>query len=148
VAAAGRVEPARSAAQPARVRVRERLLGAIFVGGAIGATARAALERAFPASGHGWPWTTFVVNVAGTAVLAYAITRLQERLPPSTYPRPLLGTGLCGALTTFSTLQVEAIELARAGRAPLAVAYVVASVAAGLAVAYGLTAAVRRVSLR
>lgn len=127
-----------------RARMRERLLLAIFVGGAAGGLLRAGLEQAFPASGHDWPWTTFAVNVAGTALLAYVATRLQERLPPSTYPRPLLGTGLCGALTTFSTLQIEVIELCRNGHAALGAGYLAASVAAGLILVQAVTALVRR----
>jgi len=131
-----------------RTRTRERLLLAIFVGGAIGALARAGLEKAFPATGHGWPWATFVVNVLGTALLGYVVTRLQERLPPSTYPRPLVGTGLCGALTTFATLQVEVIALARNDHLLLAAAYLAASVAAGLVAVYLTTALSRRGSPR
>lgn len=131
-----------------RTRVRERLLLAIFVGGAVGALLRAGLEEAFPASGHDWPWATFIVNVLGAALLAYFATRLQERLPPSTYPRPFLGTGLCGALTTFSTLQIEVITLCRNGHAILGVGYLVASVILGLVVVQVATALVRRVPLR
>jgi fluoride exporter len=127
-----------------QTRIRGRLLLAIFVGGMVGALLRAALEQAFPASGHGWPWATFAVNVLGTVLLAYFVTRLQERLPPSTYPRPFLGTGLCGALTTFSTLQIEVIALCRHGHAFLGVAYVAASVVAGLVAVQVLTALVRR----
>ena len=87
----------------------------MFIGGVIGALSRAGLSRALPWPGHGWPWATFLVNLTGTLLLGYFVTRLQERLPPSTYRRPLLGTGFCGALTTFSTLQIELIELARHG---------------------------------
>lgn len=133
------------AALPARTRMRERLLLAIFAGGAAGGLARAALEETWPASGHGWPWVTFTVNITGTAMLAYFITRLQERLPPSTYPRPLLGTGLCGALTTFSTLQLEALALAHEGHAALGAAYAVVSIATGLLTIHLITAVVRRV---
>ena len=43
---------------------------------------------------------TFVVNVAGAFLVGFFTTRLQERLPVSAYRRPLLGTGLCGGLTT------------------------------------------------
>ena len=61
-----------------------RLLAAIFAGGAAGGLARAALERHWPADGHSWPWVTFGVNLAGTALLAYVITRLSHR----PYARP------------------------------------------------------------
>lgn len=130
-----------------RERLRERLLLAVLIGGAAGALARTGLEKAVPASGHGWPWATFAVNVVGSALLAYTATRLQERLPPSTYPRAVLGTGFCGALTTFSTVQIEAIELARNDHFVLAVAYFAASVAAALVAVHVVTALVRRVSI-
>ena len=122
-----------------------RLQFAIFVGGAVGALARAGLSRAFPWSGHGWPWPTFVVNVAGTLLLGYFVTRLQERLPPSTFRRPLLGTGFCGALTTFSTFQIELIKLARSGQMGVAAGYFGASLAAGLIGVYLASVLTRRV---
>lgn len=102
------------------------------------------LERAFPAQEHRWPWATFVINVLGAALLGYAVTRLQERLPPSTYARPFLGTGLCGALTTFSTMQIEAVKLARAGDPLLGASYLAASILAGLLALHVATALVRR----
>lgn len=125
-------------------RRRTRLQLAIFAGGAGGALARAGLARAFPWPGHGWPWVTFSVNVVGTLLLGYFVTRLQERLPPSTFRRPLLGTGLCGALTTFSTLQIELIKLARHGEVALAAVYLLASVAAGLVGMYLASVLTRR----
>lgn len=120
---------------------------AIAVGGVAGALGRAALDRALPWDGHGWPWSTFLVNVAGTLVLGYLATRLQERLPPSTYRRPLLGTGLCGALTTFSTFQVELARLAHGGAFALAAGYAGASLALGLGGVYLATALTRRARL-
>ena len=91
-----------------------RELAAVFVGGALGTLARAALETlAAPDPGR-WPWPTFTVNIVGAFLLGYFTTRLLERLPVSSYRRPLLGTGLCGGLTTFSTMQVETRQDARA----------------------------------
>src|SRR5438876_816069 len=78
-----------------------------------------------------WPWVTFGVNVAGAFVLGYFATRLQERLPPARYRRPLLATGFCGALTTFSTLQVELLKMLDHGHGGLALGYAAASLAAG-----------------
>jgi CrcB protein len=114
------------------VRVDRRELAAIFLGGAIGALARYGLAEALPHDRGTWPWATFAVNVAGALALGYLTTRLQERLPPSAYRRPLLGTGLCGALTTFSTMQVELLQMLDAGEAGLAASYAAASLAAGL----------------
>jgi len=74
---------------------------------------------AAPAPGR-WPWPTFAVNIAGALLLGYLITRLQERLPLSAYRRPLLGTGLCGALTTFSTMPVEVVRMLEAHQGWLA----------------------------
>jgi fluoride exporter len=114
----------------------ERILLAIFAGGAAGGLARAALEHAWPADGHSWPWVTFAVNVAGTALLASIITHLNAR----PYARPLVGIGFCGALTTFSTLQLEALELADNHHAALGAAYAAASIGAGLLAAYAASA--------
>jgi len=136
------------AAPPARKRPARpgphrdpRVIAAVAVGGVVGALLRAVLEDRFPV-GTGFPWTTLAINLAGAAVLAWVVVRVGERLPPSTYVRPLLGTGICGALTTFSTMQVEAVRLVHHGRAEIAVVYLVASVAGGvLATAYVLRAA-------
>jgi CrcB protein len=119
-------------------------LAAIFGGGFAGAIARASIVAAFPYGGGGWPWATFVVNIAGALLLGYFTTRLQERLPLSSYRRPLLGTGMCGALTTFSTMQLELLAMLDREHYALAASYALASVALGfLAVAAG-TNVVRR----
>jgi CrcB protein len=115
-----------------------RELAAVFAGGFAGAVARAALVEWIPHEPGSWPWATFAVNLAGAFLLGFLVTRLQERLPLSAYRRPLLGTGLCGALTTFSALQLELLEMLDASRLGLAAAYAGASIAAGfLAVAAG-----------
>lgn len=120
-----------------------RVIAAVAVGGIVGALLRAELEDRFPVGG-GFPWTTLVINLAGAAILAWVVVRVGERLPPSTYIRPLLGTGFCGALTTFSTMQVEAVRLTHHGHAITAAAYLIVSVAGGLlATAYVLRAARR-----
>ncbi len=124
-----------------------RELAAIFVGGAVGGAVRTALAEAAPTTTGSWPWTTFAVNIVGCLLLGYFVTRLQERLPVTAYPRPLLGTGLCGGLTTFSTLQLELVRMLDRGRVGLAVLYVAVSVAAGFAGVLIGTAAVRRARL-
>jgi CrcB protein len=121
-----------------------RELGAIFVGGVIGAVARVALSEALPHGVGGWPWATFAVNMVGALLLGWFVTRLGERLPPSTYRRPLLGTGLCGGLTTFSTMQLELFKMIEGGYVPLAVAYAAATIAGGFLCVHVGTVATRR----
>jgi CrcB protein len=129
------------------LRVDGRELAAIFVGGFAGAVARAEVLQALPYRVGVWPWATFIVNVVGAFLLGYFTTRLQERLPVSAYRRPLLGTGLCGALTTFSTMQVELLRMLDADRVGMAVAYALASVAAGFLAVLVATSLVRRARL-
>lgn len=125
-----------------------RELAAVFVGGALGTLARAGLAViAAPEPGH-WPWPTFVVNIVGAFLLGYFTTRLLERLPVSSYRRPLLGTGLCGGLTTFSTMQVETITMLEHGYWALAAGYTAASIIAGLLAVAVATALVRRAMVR
>jgi fluoride exporter len=125
-----------------------RELAAIFVGGAIGTLLRAWLATAVAIRPTVWPWTTFAVNIVGAFLLGYVTTRLQERLPMSSYRRPLLGTGLCGGLTTFSTMQVETVRMLDGHAWALAAGYLTASVLGGYAAIHLATAMVRRVPVR
>ncbi len=135
-----------------RAARRERLppidpreLAAIFAGGALGALLRVWLGLEFADTANGWPWVVFAVNISGCLALGYLATRLQERLPPSTYRRPLLATGFCGAYTTFSTVQVELLQMLDRAHYALAAGYGAASVAAGFAAIWLASAGVRRV---
>ena len=124
-----------------------RMVAAVFVGGAVGTLARAVLSSAFPLTAGHWPWPTFGVNIGGAFLLGYFTTRLQERLPLSSYRRPLLGTGVCGGLTTFSTMQVEIVTMLDGHHVGLALGYAAASLAAGYAAIQVATAMVRRVRI-
>jgi CrcB protein len=128
-------------------RFDRRELAAIYAGGVLGALARVGLAQGFPVPAPDWPWTTFAINVSGSFLLAYVATRLRERLPHSTYRRPLLGTGFCGAYTTFSTVQVEVLRMLDHDRYGMAIGYAAASLAAGLAAVWVATAMVRRVRM-
>ena len=129
-------------------RADGRTVAAIFAGGALGTLARAALAEAFPHAATAWPWPTFAVNIAAAFLLGYFVTRLQERLPLSSYRRPLLGTGICGGLSTFSTMEVEILKMISAGDWGLAAGYAAASIAAGYAALHLATAMVRRARVR
>jgi fluoride exporter len=122
-------------------------LAAVFAGGAVGALARAGAGEALSSGGPTWPWATFIVNILGAFALGYFVTRLQERLPLSAYRRPLLGTGFCGALTTFSTMQVELVRMLEDGRDGLALAYAATSIVLGFAALALATNLVRRARL-
>ena len=125
-----------------------RELAAVFIGGALGTGARAALATLAVPDPARWPWPTFVVNIVGAFLLGYFTTRLLERLPLSSYRRPMLGTGLCGGLTTFSTMQVETVRMIEHQHYGLAAGYTAASIAAGLLAVYTATVLVRRVRIR
>ena len=125
-----------------------RELAAVFVGGALGTLARAGLSSLAVADPTRWPWPTFTVNIVGAFLVGYFTTRLLERLPLSSYRRPLLGTGLCGGLTTFSTMQVETVKMFDHHRYGLAAGYTAASITLGLLAVYFATALVRRARVR
>jgi CrcB protein len=125
-----------------RLDIRE--VCAVFAGGAVGTLLRALLADRWQHPATAWPWPTFIANIVAAAVLGYAVTRLQERLPLSSYRRPLLGTGLCGGLSTFSTMQVELIKMLDAHAYGLAAGYLLASIAAGYFAVHVATAGVRR----
>jgi fluoride exporter len=126
------------------MRFDRRELAAVFAGGFLGTVARAELAEALPYSTGQWPWATFAVNIVGALMLGYFATRLQERLPLSAYRRPFLGTGVCGGLTTFSTMQVELLRMLDAGDVGLAVAYAGVSIVAGFLAVAMATNLVRR----
>jgi CrcB protein len=127
-----------------RLRPDRRELAAIFAGGAMGALARIALTRLPVDGAPDWPWVTLGVNLAGAFALGYLVTRLDERLPVSTYRRPWLGTGVCGGLTTFSTFQVELLTMLDAHRYATAFSYVAVSLLGGYAAVHLASALVRR----
>ena len=116
------------------------LLVAILVGGMAGTLVRLLLSELLPYAEGSWPWGTLVANVAGATLLGFVLVRFSSRAAAPSRLRALIGTGFCGALTTFSTLQRELLEMLDAGRAGLALAYVAVSLVAGLA---GVLVAVR-----
>lgn len=105
-------------------------LAAVGAGGAIGAVARVGAQQTWPAPAGGWPWATIAVNIAGAFVLGCLMTALRHG-PLSIPVYRLLGTGFCGALTTFSTMQLQLLEMLDRSRYELAVGYIGASLIGG-----------------
>jgi len=113
----------------------------VFAGGLAGGLARYLVGRAWPTPPRGFPWSTFAVNVTGSFALGLLIVLVVEVLAhrahvgPARYLRPALGTGFLGAFTTFSALTLSTDQLMAHGHLVLGLAYLVASVAAGLVAA-------------
>lgn len=109
----------------------------VLVGAAIGAPLRYLTDRAVQSRHDSvFPWGTFTVNIVGSFVLGLltGVSSARTHL--------LLGTGLCGALTTYSTFSYETLKLYESGAKGYAVANVAGSLAAGLgAVWLGVEAA-------
>ena len=114
----------------------------IALGAAVGAPARYLTDRAVQSRHESvMPWGTISVNVIGSLVLG-ALTGAGAAVSPTVMA--LLGTGFCGALTTYSTFSFETWRLIEEESYGSAVANVVVSVVAGLAAAfvgYGASAA-------
>lgn len=107
-----------------------RQLIAIYAGGVVGALARVGLAEATPHAPGGWPWGTFAVNMVGALLLGYFFARLSD-YPEDSLAHPFLTTGICGTLTTFSTLQLELFEMIDGGHLGRAAAYLGATLVLG-----------------
>ena len=109
----------------------------VLLGGAIGAPMRY-LTDLLVQSRHDsvFPWGTFTVNVLGSLVLGITAAVVVDLAPPA-WVLALVGTGLCGALTTFSTFGFETVRLLEEGSVLTAAANCVASLAVGLGACAG-----------
>ncbi len=110
-----------------------REIVAVFLGGALGSLLRVWLGRRFSVGAADWPWVTFAINASGSFVLGYMAARVQAGVPETVHRRLFLGTGFCGAYTTFSTMQIEILGMIDDERLGLAFAYAVSSVVTGYA---------------
>ncbi|GGO85131.1 fluoride efflux transporter CrcB [Wenjunlia tyrosinilytica] len=102
----------------------------VALGAAVGAPLRYLTDRWVSArTASGFPWGTFTVNIVGSLVLGVVLRAGSPDL------RLLIGTGLCGALTTFSTFGYETLRLIESGANGQAAANVGVSLAVGLGAA-------------
>ncbi|MEV8399658.1 fluoride efflux transporter CrcB [Streptomyces niveus] len=109
----------------------------VAIGGVVGAPLRYLTDRAVQARHDSvFPWGTFTVNVVGSLILGLLTGAALSGTAGHTV-QLLLGTGLCGAMTTYSTFSYETLRLAESGARFFAAANVIASVAAGLGAVFG-----------
>jgi len=124
------------------------VLAAVGGGGVAGALARYGLQEAWPHDVGGFPWATFWVNVSGCLLIGVLMTVLAEVAPGHRLVRPLLGVGVLGGYTTFSTYAVDVRQGLAAGAAGTSLLYLFGTVSAALvavwAGAAGTALALRR----
>jgi CrcB protein len=123
------------------------MLLAVLVGGCAGGAARFAVVRGWPTGSSGFPWSTLAVNLAGAATLGIVVV-LAGTVWHSRYARPLVGSGFCGAFTTFSSVVVDVDRLLARGDAGVAMGYLAASFMGGLVCALGGIAVARALLAR
>ncbi|ALV37492.1 fluoride efflux transporter CrcB [Streptomyces sp. CdTB01] len=108
----------------------------VVVGAMVGAPLRYLTDRAVQSRHDSvFPWGTFAVNLAGCLILGL-LTGAVAQGAAGSHTQLLLGTGLCGALTTYSTFSYETLRLTETGAGLYAAANVVGSVTAGLGAAF------------
>ena len=103
---------------------------AVLIGGLIGTGLRLGIDALLPHQPDGFPWSTLLVNLAGSFALGLLVARLWPVAPE--WLRTGLGTGLLGSFTTFSAIIASLFAI---DDKALAVLYVAVSVAGGLVLA-------------
>ena len=100
----------------------------VMTGGAIGAAARYGLARAFPSVSTGWPWPTFIANVAGGLLMGLLAAFVVRNGAVDENIRLFAGVGVLGGFTTFSAFSLEMAQMVERGELALAGGYALASV--------------------
>jgi len=106
-----------------------------MLGGAIGSGLRYGIHFLLPAGDGSFPFNTLVINIAGSFLLGLVVTLTPAQIISQEWSL-LLGAGLCGGFTTFSTFSFETLHLVQLHKEWLAFFYVVASVVGGFAAAW------------
>ena len=123
------------------------VLAVIAVGGALGSVARWSLSQALPTEAGQLPWGTLLENVSGAALLGLLMVLVLDVWRPNRYVRPLLGIGVLGGYTTFSTYALEGRDLLAGGDVVLGMGYLFGSVLLGLAAVWAGVAVGRSVAV-
>ncbi|HUE07500.1 MAG TPA: CrcB family protein [Acidimicrobiales bacterium] len=119
-------------------------LAAVFLGGALGTMARYLLEAHHQTGSGAFPWVTLLVNLTGSLAIGFLVPLTEHVAPRAPLVRPLALIGFLGGWTTYSTLAVDATLLGKNGDFATCLAYLVATVAGGLALVVAGHAAARR----
>ncbi|MFD8495288.1 fluoride efflux transporter FluC [Amycolatopsis sp. NPDC059657] len=114
-------------------KVPASTLAVIAAGGAIGACTRYGATLLWPTEATAFPWTTFAINITGSALLGFVLVLIIERATVHPLVRPFVGTGIIGGYTTFSTYAVDAQRLIGNGHALTALVYLMATLLTALA---------------
>ncbi|MEO7289283.1 MAG: CrcB family protein [Jatrophihabitantaceae bacterium] len=120
------------------------VLSVVSLGGGLGSLARYGLGRAWPDAAHQLPYTTLAINLTGSLLLGMLVVAVTEIWRPHRLVRPLLGTGILGGYTTFSTFAVQA----RALPVGWLLGYLALSVLGGLLAAAGGMSLMRKAEPR
>ncbi|MFC4997588.1 fluoride efflux transporter CrcB [Dactylosporangium cerinum] len=122
------------------------VLAAVAVGGSAGSAARFGVAQLLPHdAGTGVPWSTLAVNAVGCLLIGVLVVLAEGRHP---LLRPLLGVGVLGGFTTFSTYTVDVVVLAQRGALWTAAAYAAGTLLSALVAVSAGVFATRRIAGR
>ena len=118
----------------------------VMVGGAVGSGARYLTGRAMTALlGAGYPFGTLAVNLVGGLLMGVLVGVLARNASPEGW-RLLLGVGVLGGFTTFSTFSLDVVTMIERGALGLALGYILVSVIGSIAALFAGLSAVRAVA--
>ncbi|KQM71582.1 fluoride efflux transporter CrcB [Sphingomonas sp. Leaf20] len=118
----------------------------VMVGGAVGSGARYLTGRAMTALlGAGYPFGTLAVNLVGGLLMGVLVGVLARNAAPEGW-RLLIGVGVLGGFTTFSSFSLDVVTMAERGAPGLALGYILVSVIGSIAALFAGLSAVRAVA--
>jgi CrcB protein len=108
------------------------VLAVIALGGGLGSLARYGVAHGLPTGGGRFPWSTFIVNAVGCALIGVLAVFVSDVWPAGRYARPFLGVGILGGFTTYSTMMLDLRTLAASADWLVAEVYLAGSLAVGI----------------
>ena len=120
-----------------------RTFFAVFVGGMVGTATRIGLDAVIHHDDSGFPLSTLLINIVGSFVLAFLVSRVWPLVPPAV--RAGLGAGVMGGFTTYSAVMASLVSLTASSQPGVAALYLLVTVLGGFAAAAaGLALGARR----